>query len=592
MPVKSFWESDDKIPIGQSSVIIKSDNNLDHTAGQKITFHIPAGTEFINPKETYLKMDCLIERDNAQSLGNVQLDEQIGGQVLIRDIRVRTRSGTLLEEIQSYNTLVSVMYDYDTNDNMRKKRAITEGSTVNNPLQANNQGVYLSHKQDTIHNPYFLKETSTNTSSTTEHFKVAKLLLPLHTGIFQNDKVFPVMLTDGLIVEIVLEENRRVFRSLDTVNENRQISRLPFFLNTSGADASGPALTSGDNVTHFYVSPTSNNMNSLEKFPFKPGQQFVFIETDTWAVTDKGVKTQEVGSASLTPTTGTPFVITNIREETGAGTVTKVRVSVSSTSLSGSDVTDSCVMCNRQFIEGTYGFKYKLSNIELVVQQLDMPAGYKSSLMSSMRTGGTMVYDFMSYSNYRFSTLASETQINLRLPLQNSRAKSILCVPTDASTYTFREGMNASGTYFYGKDPNSDIADYSAEFSDRTGLEGIADFIQAYQFLYDNKLQPNRKVDVSKTGNKGAISQQGLIELEKALAMAGIEPRSFRRWNKNFVIGRALSLGDGVFDTRGKDFNLQLEYNGEVPDKNKLWNCYCVHIRGLQISGENINVVL
>ena len=100
MPVKSFWESDDKIPIGQKSVIIKSDNNLDHTAGQKVTFHIPAGTEFINPKETYLRLDCLIERDNANSVGYVQLDEVIGGQILIKDIRVRTRSGTLLEEIQ------------------------------------------------------------------------------------------------------------------------------------------------------------------------------------------------------------------------------------------------------------------------------------------------------------------------------------------------------------------------------------------------------------------------------------------------------------------------------------------------------------
>ena len=44
MPVKSFWSSDNKIPIGQSSVAIPSDNNLNQTAGQKVTFHIPGGT--------------------------------------------------------------------------------------------------------------------------------------------------------------------------------------------------------------------------------------------------------------------------------------------------------------------------------------------------------------------------------------------------------------------------------------------------------------------------------------------------------------------------------------------------------------------
>ncbi len=586
MPVGSFWESDDKIPIGQKSVIIKSENNLDHTAGQKVTFHIPSGTEFINPKETYLRLDCLIERDNASSVGYAQLDEILGGQVLIKDIRVRTRSGTLLEEIQSYNTLVSVMYEYETNQNLRKKRCI-EGATIHSPLLSNNQGITKSNKQDLIHNPYFLKETSTNTSSTDSNFKTAKMLLPLHTGIFQNDKVFPVMLTDGLIVELILEENHRVFRLMDTVNENRGIARLPGWLNTSGAEAS-TTLNSGSAITHFYVDPTSNNMNSVENFPFRVGDKFVFIKTDTYTVTDNGVKGFDISDGA----TGLPFLITQIEQETGAGTSQKVKVSVSATTVNGSAIEEDAVMCTRTYRDNTFGFKYKLSNLELVVQQLDMPGGYKSSLMSSMKTGGTMVYDFMSYTNYRFSTLKSETQINLRLPLQNSRAKSILCIPTDASTYTQRSIMGASDTYFYGMDPNGELSEFDATFSDRTGMEGIADFIQAYQFLYDNKLQPNRKVDVSKTGDKNAISQQGLIELEKALAMAGIEPRSFRRWNKNYIVGRALSLGDGVYDTRGKDFNLQLEYNGTPPDKNKLWNCFCAHIRGLQISGENINVVL
>jgi hypothetical protein len=586
MPVGSFWESDDKIPIGQKSVIIKSDNNLDHTAGQKVTFHIPAGTEFINPKETYLKMDCLISRNTENSKGLVQLDEHIGGQILIKDISIRSRSGTLLEEIQSYNTLVSVMYDYETNNNFRKKRCL-EGATIHNPLQQNNTACWKSNKQDTTSNPYFKKELSTDTTSTTARFKSAKLLLPLHTGIFQNDKVFPVMLTDGLIVEIILEDNRKVFRSLDTVNDKRQITRLPMWLNQDGADT-GSTLATAQALTEFYVNPNANNMNSLAKFPYEVGQEFYLIDSSTWNITGDGVVTFN----STNGETGVPFVITQLEEDVGAGTTNKVKVSVSGTNTNGSTIPAFAgVMVNQQYLKAGYGFKYTLSNIELVVQQLEMPGGYKSSLMNSMKSGGTMVYDFMSYSNYRFSTLASETQINLRLPLQNSRAKSILCVPTDASVYTEANGMNAQGTYYYGN--VGGIYGKNGEWSDRTGMEGIADFIQAYQFLYDNKLQPNRKVDVSKTGDKASISQQGLIELEKALAMAGIEPRSFKRFNKNFVIGRALSLGDGVYDTRGKDFNLQLEYTGATaPAKNKLWNCYCAHIRGLQISGENINVVL
>ena len=76
--------------------------------------------------------------------------------------------------------------------------------------------------------------------------------------------------------------------------------------------------------------------------------------------------------------------------------------------------------------------------------------------------------------------------------------------------------------------------------------------------------------------------------------MGGLEVRSFRKFNRNYLVGRALSLGkSAVYDTRGKDFNLQLEYNGaNTQQVNKLWNCYCAHIRGLRISGSDVDVML
>jgi len=65
---------------------------------------------------------------------------------------------------------------------------------------------------------------------------------------------------------------------------------------------------------------------------------------------------------------------------------------------------------------------------------------------------------------------------------------------------------------------------------------------------------------------------------------------SFR---KNFVIGRALSLQDGIYDTRGKDFQLQVEYQEDAaPEKNKLWNVWCAHLRRIVISGQAIQVIV
>jgi hypothetical protein len=346
----------------------------------------------------------------------------------------------------------------------------------------------------------------------------------------------------------------------------------------------------GSDVETFYINASTNSMNSLENFPFRVGESFKWVDVSTFEVSASGNITREdISSAS--GVSGGHFVIEELEQTVGTGSNQKVKVTVASGSLSGSDLSANSVMWSTA-CEYTTDLvaSYTLSNLELVVQQLDMPDGYKSSLMRSMKSGGTMMYDFLSYTNYRFSTLASESVINLRLPLQNSRAKSILCIPTDATTRSLPANTGAVDTYFQFED---EVVEGSALWSDRVGLEGCVDFLQNYQFLYDNRLQPNRKVEMAKTGDKVSISQQGLIELEKGLAMADIDVRSFRKYNRNFVIGRALALGDGVYDTRGKDFNLQLEYTGSVPQQvNKLWNCYCAHIRGLQISGENISVML
>ena len=83
-----------------------------------------------------------------------------------------------------------------------------------------------------------------------------------------------------------------------------------------------------------------------------------------------------------------------------------------------------------------------------------------------------------------------------------------------------------------------------------------------------------------------------MIELDKALSQAGITGHSLKKFDTNFCIGRALSLGTGVYDARNRDFNLQLNYSGTAPTKNKLWNFFVFHIRRLEISGESVRVVI
>ena len=220
-----------------------------------------------------------------------------------------------------------------------------------------------------------------------------------------------------------------------------------------------------------------------------------------------------------------------------------------------------------------------------------MPEGYTRKLSSMLKAGGSMNYDFLSYTNYKYSQQQSDRVANIRLPLGESRCKSVLCVPTDSMVYTTPDAINASATYEYNK-LEDDCGLAGSNKSQRSGLVGIADHATNYQFIYDGKLNPNRKVPLSRisvVGDYGPINQQCLIEQEKALHQAGIDPLSFEAYQRNFFVGRALSLQNGIYDARGKDFNLQVEYNETTaPTKPKLWNWWVAHLRRIVVRGENI----
>ena len=133
--MSGYWQSKDKIPIKQTSVRIPSENNLDHIAGQEVRIRIDPGLKFFNPASTFLECDVeLIPPTYSSASGaalikptRLQLDAETGFQSLVRSLRIHDSNGVLLEEIDNYNTLCSVKYDYHSNDSIRGRRALTEG---------------------------------------------------------------------------------------------------------------------------------------------------------------------------------------------------------------------------------------------------------------------------------------------------------------------------------------------------------------------------------------------------------------------------------------------------------------------------------
>ena len=576
--MSSFFVADDKIPITQQSVAIPAENGLNYNATQTIEIQVPPTTKFINPKESYLQFFVNITPDASAGLGKsrFQLDTEIGANILIKDIRIYDGNrNTLLEEITDYNTMVALKYDYESNESLRNKRALTEGSSTPMVEARGTRGTSESGACNVNSNPYFKPKTTfpDGTEFAAADFLKAKVALPLHTGLFQSEKILPLMLLDGLHISITLEDNYRVFRQLDNVLLGRRATLNPIFHSTNGSTTTG-ALANGSATTTFHLYQ-ENNMTFTENCPFVVGEEIGLYNAST------GVTASFTGPAYPK--------IASIAENAGLIRLTTQSVT-NNTGASLSTDGQWIMYSNSVKRQASYNNTYTIENVELVLQEVMMPSNYESSMMSRMREGGSLAYDFLSVTNYRFSQLVSDRVANIRIPIDNSRCKSILCVPTDADVYTQAElltGDATNATYKVFHNNTRDLFHYSG----RSGMVGISDHISNYQFVYDGKTNPSRRVECQKVGNKTSIAQQQIIELDKALSSAGIDTHSMRKYNENFVIGRALALGSGVYDARNKDFALQVNYQEtNAPSKAKLWKNYVYHLRRLVIKGDSVMV--
>jgi len=595
----SYWVASDKIPIQQKSVRIPAENGVNYIANQEIRIRIDPTLKFFNPTETYLEANVLIKPptysasgiDNIACPTRLQLDAETGFQSLCRSVRIHDSNGVLLEEIDNYNTMVSVKYDYQTNQSLRNKRAMTEGSNIHMVETRGTEGSGVS-----VANNYFNSQYSQITegapfsaSWTSSNFVKAKVCIPIHTGIFSNDKIFPNMLLGGITLTILLEDNNRVFRQMDSTMQMRRLTLNPVFKDAVGFAGANASVKPNASFVSIRLKEENSVANFASKCPFVVGEKLGFQRYITGNASVVAFKAFGGGADD----NGMPV----IKEIDVDGTEVKItfntHVTVDGKGMDGT--TESILVFSQSVADATnYDVTYEVSDVNLIVQEVMPGAAYESSMMKKMKEGGVINYDFMSVSTYKYSQLASDRIANIRLPINNSRCKSILCVPTDATVYTGKEALNASLTYVIRKEPTDKRTTPNFYLrSNRSGLEGVIDEVSSYQWLYDGRLQPNRQVSLKKMATTKSIDAQWTIETDKALSQAGITGHSYDRMTSNFIIGRALALGDAVYDARNKDFSLQVNYEETTaPAKNKLWLSYVYHIRSIQISGNSVSVVI
>ena len=604
-----FFTADNKVSLDQTDIRISAENGLNFSQDQTIGIYIPPSVKYFSGKDTYLQFNAKISPDidnaNGSFATRLMLDPQIGGSSLFSSVRIYSGNReVLLEENTEYPSYVSVKYDYSKSEVEQKKRALDEGCGTWNPACRGTLGTTKSVGNNYVYSPYFktinagsgtevgatIDSTNGTDDWSDDDFIPAKLTLPIHSGMFaENSKVFPNALTNGIYIELVMAPIRNLLRQLDSVCLTRRLRLNPLF-NGAGAKDTKWEAGNGKEQTIVFTEPQNSAFNT-QGCPFVLGEKIGIAKDNLdgtfteivlsegkdgyGAVVDK-IETEDDGKLKITIGRGVGVEsATEIDPATG-------KYFLYSLSLSGAS---------------SWSPSVEVSNVELIVHQITADNDYVSGQLNKLSSGGVIRFDIPSVGVQTHSTLSSDVQSTIPLNIEYSKAKSILCIGTDAKIYSCAENTSSKGTYLQQKDSGaSSVIDVEMR-SNRTGLEGCANGLTNYSFFLDGKMYPSRPISTKKvTDKRGGIDANFMVELEKALLSFDIPVNSFEEYAKNFVVGRVLAIGqDAVFDGRGKTARLNCQYQGttanvDAPSVNLLWKIFTRHVKTLIIKGGSVAV--
>jgi hypothetical protein len=424
----SYWQNNDKVQLSQTQVSIPSTNGLSYsgtagTGGRRVDFEIPPSVKFLDGKNSYLQFDIKLGMGAVPT--RLQLDPFIGGQSVVKNLRIYSGNrAVLLEEISDYNVKVQMQYSYNQDESIRQMRALKEGSLVPTIKSRGNLGTSVSNNIDITTNPYYKPISAYGAAGAGSpdfvngDYLTAKVSLPIHSGIFADStKVFPVMATQGLYIEVDLEDPGRIIKQLDSVNKNRRLQQNPLF---HGVDVGGANMPTGaTDYTTIFLSQL-NSVQSILQCPFVKGETIGICS-----------KTDPLTQANLTKADGTSFHpkitdISLIDSGGAAGSFVKLTVESFRNSAVGTGVavtTDNFIIystaIDQKRVEVAagkaqilppitqYAATYQISNMEIVCQQVELDPRYEQGMMAQLRDGGSIELDIHSATNYRHSLLSS-----------------------------------------------------------------------------------------------------------------------------------------------------------------------------------------
>ena len=579
----SYQSSDFDSAIPSKSTFSPSDHQKSYRSAQTIRFQIQPFNSFIDPRQSSLNFKVQIK--GAPTV--VTFSKRCGIHSLIDSIRIYDMEGTQLENIQNYAELAEKLHFYSENSSIRNKRALTE---LLEPGARDFDGVEYDNKpsrnfdQSQLFNHEYLTGTNASYSADVDYSddpNTCEVAFRLYSGILgaPSEKMFPVMLTSGLRVEI----------DLNRADKALQVWSLEGICNDDGTliTSTGKAALDSCRFGVATAAPTTANpLTSITLYTeLNPGFDQVIAGVVTQGSFDSGmqlVKNQLVGAANLKvgstlygiPSNGAApvsmgkivSVSCNSGENGGGACAVTVALDGSGadgdlfqggSGVGGIPTANTCFV-RKSDIESSL-VDFEVSDVRLILKTAQPPQSYIDRLIKQTQTPEGASIEYLTWDIYRNNVTASEQQIQINMPTINTKALSVLTLPL----------QNSSASSLINDNNNT-----------------IVDDADNYQYVVANKLQPTRKVDltpISQTISK--IAQVASYEFEKALASSKIHVKNLDYQESSFAIGRPLARFGGVYNL-ADDGNLSLRIEYGSPQHNKLFVNYIAGYRRLVVSKE------
>lgn len=533
-------------------VSIKPEAQVDYnpTTQNQVRWLIPQYIGFYDPRGTMLKYTIQMS-----GRGHAKPDPRGGVHSLWRDVRIRDgTASTELEMIQDYNVLTSQWWDYTANESINHKRDLFEGRSANQDID---QQLYFGPSGD----------WSAGAVTTTFERKKLEIEQPIFSGILGGDKVFPVVATKGLRFEMTLDQLQRSLVQNTQLGDDRSTSFVQLKHTKAPAGDQKAALGSEFNIViqrpqdassgrgvNRDAAPVNNN-------PFDIGDViYAADEADGANQEQLGVITQFTKDGD-----GDLVIVYIPNRAIGAGLANNHPVG-SRIYIHEQDRINGITLANVPAANAAIAaqkISYTISDMELLLLQVQPPAGYVESLMKQVMSEKGLSMDYRSWTLYRFNLTTTAGLTNQLIPATQQRAYSILSVPLDIGI-------------------QNDIRVSS--------FRGITDGNQNYQYVFGGSLIPDRPISLVRyTQTPARTDALHLVELEKSLVNANYGVRNLLRVPDRFLIGRAFSKYGQVFNLSTSSLSLRVEYIGGT--KEKLFEHFVQHLRRLNISQNGVMVM-